>query len=112
MVRFIDDHRDEHGVEPICEVLPIAPSSYYAQKACELDLSKRSDRTVRDTELREEIDRVWKENFAVYGARKVWRQLSREVTEVARCTVERLMRQMGLQGAVRGRRFKKTTIRR
>ncbi len=110
MVGFIDDHREEHGVEPICEVLPIAPSTYYAQKACEVDSSKRSDRAVRDTKLREEIERVWKENFGVYGARKVWRQLSREGTSVARCTVERLMRQMGLQGAVRGRRFKRTTI--
>ncbi len=110
MVRFLDDHREEHGVEPICGVLPIAPSSYYARKACELDPSKRSERAVRDAELREKIERVWKENFAVYGARKVWRQLRREGTEVARCTVERLMRQMGLQGAVRGRRFKKTTI--
>ncbi len=110
MVRFIDDQREEHGVEPICEVLPIAPSSYYAQKAWEADRSKRSLRAIRDAELREEIERVWKENFGVYGARKVWRQLRREGTSVARCTVERLMRQMGLQGAVRGRRFKKTTI--
>ena len=110
MVGFLDDHHEEHGVEPICEVLPIAPSTYYAQRACEADPSKRSVRAVRDAELREEIERVWKENFSVYGARKVWRQLSREGVAVARCTVERLMRQMGLQGAVRGRRFKKTTI--
>ena len=110
MVGFIDDHREEHGVEPICEVLPIAPSTYYAQKTCEVDPSRRSVRAVRDAKLREEIERVWKENFSVYGARKVWRQLSREGVGVARCTVERLMRQMGLQGAVRGRRFKRTTI--
>ncbi len=110
MVAFIDDHHEEHGVEPICEVLPIAPSTYYAHKACEADPSKRSVRAVRDGELREEIERIWKENFGVYGARKVWRQLRREGTAVARCTVERLMRQMNLQGAVRGRRFKKTTI--
>jgi putative transposase len=110
MVGFIDDHREEHGVEPICEVLPIAPSTYYAQKACEAEPSKRSARAIRDAGLREEIERVWKENFAVYGARKIWRQLRREGVDVARCTVERLMRQMGLQGAVRGRRFKRTTV--
>jgi putative transposase len=110
MVRFLDEHREEHGVEPICEVLPIAPSTYYAQKACEADPAKRSARAVRDAELCEQIERVWKENFAVYGARKVWRQLVREGTSVARCTVERLMRQRGLQGAVRGGRFKRTTI--
>ncbi len=90
--------------------MPIAPSTYYEQKAREADPSQLPARSVRDVELREEIERVWKENFSVYGARKVWRQLSREGVAVARCTVERLMRQMGLQGAVRGRRFKKTTI--
>jgi len=110
MVGFIDEHREKHGVEPICEVLPIAPSTYYASKAQEVDTTKRSARSLRDAELRVEIERVWKENFAVYGARKVWRQLRREGFCVARCTVERLMRQMGLQGAVRGRRFKRTTI--
>ncbi len=110
MVSFIDDHRDEHGVEPICRQLAIAPSTYYEQKARERDPSRLPDRTVRDAELREEIERVRKENFDVYGARKVWRQLGREGIEGARCTVERLMRHMGLQGAVRGRRFKKTTI--
>jgi len=110
MVGFIDDHHEEHGVEPICEVLPIAPSTYYAQKACEADPSRRSARAIRDAELCEQIERVWKENFAVYGVRKVWRQLRREGVEVARCTVERLMRQMSLHGAVRGRRFKRTTI--
>ncbi len=109
MVSFIDEHREEHGVEPICEVLPIAPSTYYAQKAQEADPSKRSERAVRDARLREEIERVWKENFGVYGARKVWRQLRREGFSVARCTVERLMRQMSLQGVIRGRK-RKTTI--
>ncbi len=109
MVSFIDEHREEHGVEPICEVLPIAPSTYYAQKAQEADPSKRSERAVRDARLREEIERVWKENFGVYGARKVWRQLRREGFSVARCTVERLMREMSLQGVIRGRR-RKTTI--
>jgi transposase InsO family protein len=110
MVAFIDDHREGYGVEPICSVLPIAPSTYYAQKAIEADPAKRSARAIRDAGLCEEVERVWKENFGVYGVRKVWRQLSREGIGVARCTVERLMRQMGLQGAVRGRRFKRTTI--
>ncbi len=109
MVTFIDEHRDEHGVEPICEQLPIAPSTYHEQKAREVDPSRLPDRAVRDASLREEIERVWKENFGAYGARKVWHQLSREGTEVARCTVERLMRAMGLQGVVRGRK-PKTTI--
>ena len=108
MVTFIDDYRDEYGVEPICRVLPIAPSVYYARKACEADPARLSKRAVRDMELREDIERVWKENFGVYGARKVWRQLRREGFDVARCTVERLMRAMGLQGVVRGRRVKTT----
>ncbi len=109
MVTFIDEHRDEHGVEPICEQLPIAPSTYHEQKAREVDPSHLPDRAVRDAALRAEIERVWKENFGAYGARKVWHQLGREGTEVARCTVERLMRAMGLQGVVRGRK-PKTTI--
>ncbi len=108
MVGFIDEHREEHGVEPICKKLPIAPSTYYERKACEADPSRLSARAVRDAELRETIERVWKEHFGVYGARKVWRQLIREDVEVARCTVERLMREMGLQGVVRGRTFKTT----
>ena len=95
MVSFIDDHREACGVEPICEVLPIAPSTYYEQKAREADPSRLSRRAVRDAALREQIERVWKENFGVYGARKVWRQLMREGVCVARCTVERLMREMG-----------------
>ena len=110
MVSFIDEHREEHGVEPICQQLPIAPSTYHEHKAREVDASRLPARAVRDAALREEIERVWKENFGVYGARKVWRQLLREGTQVARCTVARLMRQMGLEGARRGRRFKKTTV--
>ena len=110
MVSFIDEHREEHGVEPICRQLSIAPSTYYEQKACEVDPSRRSDRAIREAQLREAIERIWKEHFGVYGARKVWRQLSREGIGVARCTVERLMRQMGLRGAIRGRKYKKTTI--
>ena len=110
MVGFIDDHREAYGVEPICEVLPIAPSTYHEAKARQADPSRLPERALRDAELCEEIERVWKENFGVYGARKVWRQLLREGFPVARCTVERLMRQMGLQGAVRGRAYKTTTI--
>ncbi len=110
MTTFIDDHREDYGVEPICEVLPIAPSTYYEQKARDADPSRLPQRIIRDGKLREQIERVWKENRSVYGAYKVWRQLNREEIPVARCTVERLMRQMGLRGAVRGRRYKKTTI--
>jgi transposase InsO family protein len=108
MVAFIDDHREEYGVEPICRVLPIAPSTYYAHKALEADPKRRSARAKRDEWLRGEIRRVWEANFKVYGVRKVWRQLTREGITVARCTVERLMDEMGLRGTVRGRRFKTT----
>ena len=110
MTSFIDEHRVAHGVEPICEVLPIAPSTYYEQKARQADPSRLPARARRDATLREQIRRVWQENFSVYGPRKVWRQLSREGVKVARCTVERLMRDMGLQGAVRGRKFKTTIV--
>ena len=103
MVAFIDDHRADYGVEPICRVLPIAPSTYYMYKAREGNPALRSARAVHDEALRGEIRRVWEENRCVYGARKVWRQLLREGIAVARCTVERLMRQMGLRGVVRGR---------
>jgi len=110
MVGFIDEHRDEHGVEPICRQLPIAPSTYFERRAREADPTRLPERALRDRDLCEQIERVWKENFGVYGARKVWRQLKREGVEVARCTVERLMRTMGLQGVVRGRK-RRTTIR-
>jgi transposase InsO family protein len=108
MVTFIDEHREECGVESICRQLPIAPSVYYEYKARERDPAKRSKRAVRDAELRDEIERVWKNNFGVYGARKVWRQLLREGVEVARCAVERLMGEKGLRGVVRGRKCKTT----
>jgi transposase InsO family protein len=108
MVAFIDDYRSEYGVEPICRQLPIAPSVYYERKAREADPRRLPERAVRDAALREEVERVWKENFGVYGARKVWRQLLREGCDVARCTVERLMRAMGLRGVVRGRKVKTT----
>jgi len=109
MVAFIDDHRAEYGVEPICRVLPIAPSTYYEWKAVEADPAQASARAQQDELLKPEIWRVFKQNFGVYGARKVWLQLNREETQVARCTVARLMREMGLRGAVRGRTFKVTT---
>jgi putative transposase len=108
MIAFIDDHRGEYGVEPICRVLPIAPSTYHAHVARQTDPSRRSGRTRRDAELRAEIGRVHAANFGVYGARKVWRQLGREGIAVARCSVERLMRDLGLRGVVRGRETRTT----
>ena len=107
---FVDDQRDDYGVEPICKVLPIAPSTYYEQKARQADPDRLPPRIRRDRVMRDEIQRVWDENFKVYGARKVWLELVREGHTVARCTIERLMRQMGLQGARRGQRFKVTTV--
>ena len=109
MVTFIDEHRSVYGVEPICAVLPIASTTYYEHRARARTPSRRSARARRDEVLRGDIRRVWEENFGVYGANKVWRQLKREKSEVARCTVARLMRQMGLRGATRGRAFKVTT---
>jgi transposase InsO family protein len=107
-VEFIEDHRSAYGVEPICAVLPIAPATYYEHKARKRDPLRRPARARRDDALRVDIQRVWEENFAVYGAEKVWRQLGREGVAVARCTVERLMRALGLRGTVRGRTFKTT----
>ena len=103
MVSFIDANRGAYGVEPICEQLPIAPSTYYELKAREANPAKVPPRLRRDRALSREIQRVYEENFEVYGARKVWRQLKREDVVVARCTVERLMRSLRLQGVVRGR---------
>ena len=108
MIRFIDDHRAPSGVEPICRLLPIAPSTYHAHVAAQRDPGKRSARRRRDDALRSEIARVHAENFGVYGARKVWRQLRREGVAAARCTVKRLMRAVGLRGAVRGKTVKTT----
>ena len=103
MIAYIDQHRDRYGVEPICRVLPIAPSTYY-------DAKRRppSARALRDEELKAEVRRVHADNFGVYGARKVWRQLGREGIDVARCTVERLMGELGLEGARRGKRHRTT----
>ena len=108
MVAFIDAHRSDHGVEPICEELQIAPSTYYEHRARQADPQRLPPRLQRDLTLVPEIRRVYEENFHVYGARKVWRQLGREDFIVARCTVERLMRSLGLQGVVRGRKCRTT----
>jgi hypothetical protein len=108
MIAFIDEHREAYGVEPICEVLPIAPSTYHAHAARRADPGKLPARDRRDTALKVEIRRVFEDNFGVYGVRKVWRQLGREGIAVARGTVARLMRTMGLQGAVRGRKIRTT----
>jgi transposase InsO family protein len=108
MVAVIDAHWDAYGVEPICQVLPIAPSLYYERHARQRDPEGRPPRACRDERLSREISRVWHQEHEVYGVRKVWKQLRREGEPVARCTVERLMRQLGLHGVVRGRTFKKT----
>ena len=109
MVAFIEEHRSQYGVEPICAVLPIAPATYYEHRARKVDPERRPTRVKRDEKLKTEIQRVWRENFSVYGAKKAWQQLNREGIRVARCTVERLMRQMGLRGTVRGRAWVVTT---
>ena len=108
LTAFIDQHRDRFGVEPICEVLPIAPSTYFAHAARRADPNLRSDRAKRDAELIPEVQRVFRENFEVYGVRKVWRQLRRERFDVARCTVGRLMQRLGLRGVIRGKPVRTT----
>ena len=108
MIAFIDDHRQVYGVEPICRVLPIAPSTYHAHAARRADPDRLPARARSDAALTVEIRRVFKENFLVYGVRKIWRQLGREGIVVARCTVARLMRGMGLQGVVRGKKVRTT----
>jgi putative transposase len=108
MIAFIDDQRGAYGVEPICRVLPIAPSTYFAATARRADPANAPARVRRDVDLQVVIRRVFEENYRVYGVRKVWRQLLREGHDVARCTVARLMRAMGLQGAVRGKPIKTT----
>ena len=108
MIAFIDDHREDHGVEPICRVLPIAPSTYHLNAAKRVDPAKLSLRAKRDLALKPEMARVFADNFGVYGVRKVWRQMQREGFDVARCTVARLMRSMGLQGVIRGKPMRTT----
>jgi putative transposase len=104
MIAYIHEHKDRFGVEPICRVLPIAPSTYYQHSG-----RPPSARALRDAKLKAEIARVHAENFGVYGARKVWRQLHREGITVARCTVERLGGELHLEGARRGKTRRTTT---
>ncbi|PND17660.1 IS3 family transposase [Ensifer sp. MMN_5] len=108
MISFIDEHRSVFGVEPICRLLPIAPSTYYENVAKRLDVDRLSVRARSDIALKIEIRRVFEANFRVYGVRKVWRQLKREGFDIARCTVARLMRSMGLQGIIRGKPIRTT----
>ncbi|WP_148276566.1 IS3 family transposase [Sphingobium sp. SYK-6] len=108
MIAFIDEHRGDYGVEPICRVLPIAPSTYHEHLAQRRDPSRLSPRAQRDQMLKPEVVRVFTENFGVYGVRKVWRQMRREGFDIARCTVERLMRDLGLQGVIRGKPVRTT----
>lgn len=109
MVAYIDGHRDTHGVESICQQVPIAPATYWRHKAQQADPTTRSARAQRDEVLKAEILRVWDENEQVYGAKKVWRQLRRDGIAAARCTVERLMKALALRGVVRGGGFVVTT---
>lgn len=104
MTAFITDRGKEFGVEPMCEALPIAPSTYYAAVS-----RPPSAGELRDEALNPEIIRVYEANYSVYGPHKVWRQLKREGINMARCTVERLMRALGLKGAVRGKTWKTTS---
>ena len=108
MTEFVAEHRDAYGVEPICRVLEIAPSTYYSHAAREADPETGPDRWRRDRALEVEIRRVWDENKRVYGTKKVWKQLLREGWQVARCTVERLMQKLGLAGVIRGKPVKTT----
>ncbi len=108
MISFIDEHRSVFGVEPICRLLPIAPSTYYENVAKRLDVDRLSVRARSDIGMKIEIRRVFNENFQVYGVRKVWRQLQREGYDIARCTVARLMRSMSLQGIIRGKPVRTT----
>ena len=109
MTAFVDEHRAAYGVEPICKMLQIAPSAYYERLRKRREPGRRSVREQRDAELKPEILRVFSEHFGVYGVRKVWRQLLRENITAARCTVARLMRDLGLQGVIGGKP-KRTTI--
>ena len=104
MMVFVDQHREPYGVEPICEQIRIAPSSYYEHKARERNSDRLPERIKRDMKLELDIQRIWESNFRVDGARKVWRQLLREGIGVARCTVERLMKKLGMQGVRRGKK--------
>jgi len=108
MIAFIKAHREICGVEPICRVLQIAPSTFYAHLAIERDPDLASDRAKRDAKLRPAMKQVWEENRSVYGARKLWRAMLREGHDLVRCTVERLMRDIGIEGVTRGKKIKTT----
>ncbi|AMM18499.1 transposase (plasmid) [Burkholderia sp. PAMC 28687] len=108
MITFIDDHRALYGVESICRLLPIAPSTYYRHMARRHDPQQWSTRTRRDAVLKAQIRQIWEDDFAVYGARKVWRKQLRDEVKVARCTVERPMKAMGIHGVRRGRVIRTT----
>ena len=108
MISFIDEHRSVFWVEPICRLLPIAPSTYYENVVKRLDVDRLSVRARSDIALKIEIRRVFEANFRVYGVRKIWRQLKREGFDIARCTVARLMRSVGLQGIIRGKPIRTT----
>lgn len=108
MIAFIKAHRDVCGVEPICRVLQIAPSTFYAHLAIERDPDLASVRAKRDAQLRPAMKQVWEDNRSVYGARKLWRAMLREGHDLARCTVERLMRDIGIEGVRRGKKIKTT----
>ena len=107
-MEFIEENRNRYGVEPICAVLPIAPSTFHEHEARRRDPGRLPARAKRDAELSPELDRVFRENRRVYGAKKVWKQLNREEIHVARCTVARLMRELGLRGVVRGKKVRTT----
>jgi len=108
MIAFIEGHKSMHGVEPICKVLPIAPSTYFDHRAKQADPAKLSKRVRRDAALRSTINRVFERNYKIYGVRKVWLQMKREGVSIARYTVERLMRSMGLHGVIRGKTVRTT----
>lgn len=108
MITFIDQHKNRFGVEPLCAQLPLSSSSYYEHKAQEANPVRRCARWHRDEQLKPQIQHVWDQNFQVYGARKVWRQLNREDEPVARCTVARLMKDLNIRGVVRGKRCRTT----
>src|SRR5262245_14507161 len=109
MMRFIDTHRDAYGVEPIGDVLPIAPSLYYERRARQHNPERRPPRVRRDERLSRQIQRAGHEEHQGHGGRTVWQRLRREGAPGARCTVGLLMRQLGLHGVIRARKFKRTT---
>ena len=111
MVQFIDDYRGSYGVELICRVLPIAPSTYYRAKDLSDNPHKRSLRSQHDDYYIGEIKRIWQDSKCRYGARKVWQQMKADGLKVARCTIERLMKQYGMQGVWRGKGKMTTTSR-